>query len=92
MRWTARIGGLLGAAAAFTTAMVNAGPPGWAAAGLTAGTFILLVLVLFLPSETPARRLGHLIQARRNPTGATAGPGPRPLSSAPSPTTRNGSI
>ena len=92
MSWTARIGGLLGAAAAFTTAIVNAGPPGWVVAGLTAGAFILLVLVLFLPSEALARRLGQLIRAWRNPTGAPAGPSPRPLSSVPSPTTRNGSI
>jgi hypothetical protein len=89
MSWAARIGGLLGAAAAFTAAIVNAGPPGWVVAGLTAGAFIVLVHIL--PSETPARRLGQLIQAWRNPVGATAGPNPGPPSSAPSPAARNGS-
>lgn len=84
--WATRIGGLLGAAVAFGMAIVGAGPPGWVAAGLTAGALILLVIVLFLPSETPARRLGQLIQAWRNPAEVTARPHPSPPSSAPFPT------
>lgn len=85
--WAARIGGLLGAAAAFGTALVDAGPPAWMATGLTASMLVLLVLVLFLPSETPARRLVQLIQAWRNP----ASPRPGPSTSASSPPARNGS-
>ncbi|MEV6020709.1 MULTISPECIES: hypothetical protein [unclassified Streptomyces] len=88
---TARIGGLLGAVVTCGTAVVGAGVPGWTVAGLTGGALVLLVLVLFLPSETPARRLGHLIQAWRNPLGATAGPSPGPPAGAPSPAIRNAS-
>ncbi|MFF3411234.1 hypothetical protein ACFYW8_34580 [Streptomyces sp. NPDC002742] len=88
---TARIGGLLGAAATFGTAIVGVGVPSWMVAGLAAGALVLLVLVLFLPNETPARRLGQLIQAWRNPVGATAGSSPAPSAGAPSPAARNGS-
>ncbi|MFJ8010105.1 hypothetical protein [Streptomyces fagopyri] len=72
----ARVGGLLGAAAAFVTAAVGAGPPVWVVAGFTGSVLALLLIVLLVPSETPARRLGHLIQAWRNPAGAAAGPTP----------------
>ncbi|MFI6567068.1 hypothetical protein [Streptomyces sp. NPDC050534] len=87
MSWAGHIGGLLGAAAACATAIVGTGSPGWVVAGLTASALVVLALVLFLPSETPARRLGQLIQAWRNP----AGPRPGPPSNAPSPAARNGS-
>lgn len=91
MSRTARIGGLLGAAVTFGTAIVGVGVPSWVVAGPTAGALVLLVLVLFLPSETPARRLGQLIQAWRNPVGATAGSSLGPPAGAPSPAARNGS-
>ncbi|MEU6256930.1 hypothetical protein [Streptomyces sp. NPDC047043] len=87
----ARIGGVLGAAAAFMMAMARGGPSVWAIAGLTACAFALVAVVLFIPSETPARRLGQLIQAWRNPTGAAAGPEPGRTSTAPSSPARNGS-
>ncbi|MFM9589186.1 hypothetical protein ACKI1J_12315 [Streptomyces scabiei] len=67
MGWATRMGGLLGAAVAFGMAIVGAAPQAWIVAGLTASAFVLLVLVLFLPNETPARRLGRLIQAWRHP-------------------------
>jgi hypothetical protein len=72
----ARIGGVLGAAAAFVMAMAPAGPPGWAVAGLTADALVLLAVVLLIPSETPVRRLGQLIQAWRNPAAVATGPEP----------------
>ena len=68
-----RIGGVLGAVAAFVMAVAGGGPSSWAIAGLTASALALIVVVLFIPSETPARRLGHLIQAWRNATAAPAG-------------------
>ncbi len=61
----ARIGGVLGAAAAFAMAMVRGGLSAWTAGALTAGALVLVAVVLFTPSETPARRLGQLIQAWR---------------------------
>ena len=68
-----RIGGVLGAVAAFVMAVTGGGPSSWAIAGLTASALALVVVVLFIPSETPARRLGHLIQAWRNVAAAPAG-------------------
>ncbi|MFB6931408.1 hypothetical protein [Streptomyces chartreusis] len=66
----ARIGGLLGAAAAFVIAMARGGLSAWTTAALTAGALALLAVVLFIPSETPARRLSQLIQAWRTPADA----------------------
>ena len=71
---TARIGGVLGAAAAFAIAMARGGLSAWATGALTAGALAMVAVVLFIPSETPARRLGHLIQAWRNPAEATMRP------------------
>jgi hypothetical protein len=82
--WRARIGGLLGVTAACGTAIVGGGPPGWVAAGLTAGALVLLVIVLFIPSETPARRLSQLIQAWRSPAAGT-GPDSRSGTTAAAP-------
>ncbi|MFE5819964.1 hypothetical protein [Streptomyces sp. NPDC056479] len=65
----ARIGGLLGAAAAFVIAMARGGLSAWTTGALTACALALLAVVLFIPSETPARRLGNLIQAWRLPGG-----------------------
>jgi hypothetical protein len=87
----ARIGGLLGAAAAFVMAMARGGLSVWAIAGFTACTFGLVVIVLFIPTETPARRLGQLIQAWRNPAGAVVGSEPSSSSTASSSPARNGS-
>ena len=49
----ARIGTLLGAAAAFVLAAARGEPSVWVAAGLAASTLALLMIVLFIPSETP---------------------------------------
>ncbi|MCF3121993.1 hypothetical protein IPZ68_20100 [Streptomyces arenae] len=81
MSGVARIGALLGAAAASVPAVVGGGTPGWVIAGLTASALVLVVVVLFIPSETPARRLGQLIQAwRNNHAGAAAARDPDPPS------------
>jgi hypothetical protein len=85
---TARVGGLLAAAAAFVLAAARGEPSVWAATGLTASALALLVVVLFIPSETPARRLRQLIQAWKGPTQADAGQEPCRLS-APPPQARN---
>ncbi|MFF0737765.1 hypothetical protein ACFYVK_39900 [Streptomyces chartreusis] len=81
----ARIGGLLGAAAAFVIAMARGGLSAWTTAALTAGALALLAVVLFIPSETPARRLGSLIQAWRLPAQAPTRPEPALLSAPPPP-------
>jgi hypothetical protein len=87
----ARAGGLLGAVAAFMMAMARGGSSAWAIAGFTASAFALIAVVLFIPSETPARRLGQLIQAWRNPTGAVVGSAPCSPSTASSSPAPNGS-
>lgn len=66
-----RTGGLVATAAAFVMAAARGGPSAWVIAGLSAGALTLLATILFIPSETPARRLRQLIQALRNPTGRT---------------------
>ncbi|GAA3544903.1 hypothetical protein GCM10022295_28570 [Streptomyces osmaniensis] len=73
VRAAARIGSALGAAAAFAIAMARGGLSAWTTGALTAGALALVAVVLFIPSETPARRLGQLIQAWRIPTGAPEG-------------------
>ena len=87
-----RIGGALGAVAAFVVAVAGGGPSSWVIAGLTASGLALVVVVLFVPSETPARRLGQLIQACRTATAAPTGaePAGQP-SSAPPVSARDGS-
>jgi hypothetical protein len=72
MSVTARISGLLGTPAAFVLAAARGEPSLWAAAGLTASALALLMVVLFIPSETPTRRLRQLIQAWTGPTQADA--------------------
>ncbi|MFF7749083.1 hypothetical protein ACFZCP_07465 [Streptomyces sp. NPDC007971] len=68
MSTAARAGSLLGAAAtASVMAVVGGGPPAWVTAGLCAASLVLAAAVLFGPSETPARRLGRLIQVWRSP-------------------------
>ncbi|MFE9023838.1 hypothetical protein ACFYNL_35445 [Streptomyces sp. NPDC007808] len=64
----ARLGGVLGATAAFAIAMARGGLSAWTTGMLTAGALVLLAVVLFVPSETPARRLGRLIEAWRTAT------------------------
>ncbi|MGW5473554.1 hypothetical protein [Streptomyces chartreusis] len=76
VRAAARIGSALGAGAAFAIAMARGGLSAWTTGALTAGALALLAVVLFIPSETPARRLGQLIQAWRVPTDAPIGPEP----------------
>lgn len=67
----ARIGSVLGATAAFAIATACGGLSAWTAGTLTTGTLVLVAVVLFIPSETPARRLGQLIQAWRAPAEAS---------------------
>ncbi|MEJ8672945.1 hypothetical protein WKI71_44935 [Streptomyces sp. MS1.AVA.1] len=82
----ARIGSVLGAAAAFAIAMARGGLSAWTTGVLAAGALALVAVVLFIPSETPARRLGRLIQAWRIPTEAPIRPEPvQPPTAAPSP-------
>ncbi|CAM5321459.1 hypothetical protein SCHAM137S_01993 [Streptomyces chartreusis] len=81
----ARIGGLLGVAAAFVIAMARGGLSAWTTATLTAGALALLVVVLFIPSGTPACRLGSLIQAWRLPAQAPTRPEPALLPATPPP-------
>lgn len=76
MSTAARIGGLLGALAAFTAATTRGGLATWAAGALTVGGLILAAAILFVPSETPARRLRGLIQAWQSPQARAAGPEP----------------
>ncbi|MGW1956963.1 hypothetical protein ACWCPI_30135 [Streptomyces sp. NPDC001920] len=87
----ARLGGVLGAAAAFAVAMARGGLPAWTTGVLTAGALVLLAVVLFVPSETPARRLGQLIAAWRTATDSPLRYEPvRPPEAPPSPA-RDGS-
>lgn len=72
----ARIGSVLGAATAFAIAVAHGGLSAWTTGALTAGALALVAVVLFIPSETPARRLGQLIQAWRIPTEAPIRPAP----------------
>jgi hypothetical protein len=67
MSGAARIGGALGAMAAFVMAVARGGLTAWAAGVLTVGGLVLVAAVVFIPSETPARRLRGLIQAWQNP-------------------------
>lgn len=76
MSTVARIGGVLGAAAAFAMGMARGGLSAWTTGALTAGVLVLVAVVLFIPSETPSRRLGQLIQAWRIPTEAPIRPDP----------------
>jgi hypothetical protein len=85
----ARLGGVLGPAAAFTIAMAHGGLSAWTTGVLTTGALVLVVVVLFIPNETPARRLGHLIQAWR-PTGNSPRPEPVQPLTAPSPPSQDG--
>ena len=87
---TARIGGVLGAAAAFALAMARGGLSAWATGALTASALALVAVVLFIPSETPARRLGNLIQAWRVPTGAPMRPEPGQSPATPPSSSRDG--
>ncbi|MHC3469363.1 hypothetical protein ACYF6T_11655 [Streptomyces sp. 7R007] len=83
----ARVGGLVGAAAAFVVAVARGGPPVWTIAGLTASALVLVAVVLFVPSETPSRRLAQLIRAWRN----SGGPDPeRSATTSPSPSRDGG--
>lgn len=43
---------------------------------LTAAALLVVAIVLFIPSETPARRLGQLIEAWRSPPGPALPPSP----------------
>jgi len=79
----ARVGGLLGAAAAFVLAVARGGPSVWVVAGLTAGALAVLMVVLFIPSETPARRLRQLIQAWKGLVPADASQEPCRVSAPP---------
>lgn len=86
MRSTAaRIGGALSAAVAWTTAITWEALWDWMTAMLAAGALLLVAVVLFTPSETPARRLGRLIQTWRLPAeGAGHDPTQPPAPSGPS--------
>ncbi|MGF0174522.1 hypothetical protein ACQF36_29690 [Streptomyces sp. Marseille-Q5077] len=82
----ARIGGVLAAASAFVIAMARGGLPAWTTGALTVGALALVAVVLFIPSEAPARRLGQLIQAWRIPAEAPIGPEPvQPPAGSPPP-------
>lgn len=74
----ARLGAALGALAAFTMALVHGGLTAWAAGALAVGGLALVAAVLFVPSETPARRLCRLIQAWQSSPAEAAGPEPGP--------------
>lgn len=86
----ARIGSVLGAAAAFAIATARGGLSAWTAGTLTAGTLVLVAVVLFIPSETPARRLGQLIKAWRAPAEAPVRPEPVQPPAAPPPLSPDG--
>ncbi|MEU4615241.1 hypothetical protein [Streptomyces umbrinus] len=85
----ARLGAALGALAAFVLALVHGGLTVWAAVALAAGGLALVAAVLFVPSETPARRLCRLIQAWQSSPAGAAGPEPSHRSAPPS-LTRDG--
>lgn len=64
--------------AAFVVALARGGLTAWAAAALTAGVLLLVMAVLFVPSETPARRLCRLIQAWQGTSRGDPPPVPGP--------------
>jgi hypothetical protein len=78
----ARIGTLLGCSCRMLAA-ARGEPSVWVAAGLAASALALLMIVLFIPSETPARRLRQLIQAWKGPVQAGASQEPCRLSAPP---------
>ncbi|MFE0172345.1 hypothetical protein ACFWZ2_08505 [Streptomyces sp. NPDC059002] len=86
----ARIGSVLGAAAAFAVATARGGLSAWMTGTLTAGTLVLVAVVLFIPNETPARRLSQLIQAWRAPAEAPLRPEPVQPPAAPHPPSPDG--
>ncbi|MDC2954997.1 hypothetical protein PO587_11020 [Streptomyces gilvifuscus] len=73
MSLPARVGAALGAAAGFVLVVTRGGPSVWVVTGLTVGVLALVGVVLFVPSETPARRLGQLIRAWRHPSAPDRG-------------------
>ncbi|MBB5926447.1 hypothetical protein FHS34_001903 [Streptomyces echinatus] len=86
MSTAARIGSALSAAAAWTIAMISGGLSEWTTATFAVGALLLVAVVLFSPSETPARRLSQLIQAWRAPVEAAGhNPAQPPASEPPSP-------
>ncbi|MFG2957559.1 hypothetical protein ACGF5O_28015 [Streptomyces sp. NPDC048291] len=90
MSTAARIGGVLGAAAAVAMGMAGGGLSAWTTGALLAGALVLVAVVLFIPSETPARRLGQLIQAWRLPAETPLGPEPLQPPSIPPPPSPDG--
>ncbi|GAX57905.1 MULTISPECIES: hypothetical protein [Streptomyces] len=84
MGGAARLGAALGALAAFVMAMAHGGLTAWAAGALAVGGLVLVAAVLFVPSETPARRLCRLIQAWQSSTAGAAGPEPSQYPAPPS--------
>ncbi|SEC44641.1 hypothetical protein SAMN05216489_00763 [Streptomyces sp. 3213] len=82
----ARLGAALGTLAAFAMAMVQGGLTAWAAGAFAVGGLVLVAAVLFVPSETPARRLGRLLQAWHGSTTGAAGPEPSRRTAPPSAT------
>ena len=85
-----RMGGALGATAAFAVAVARGGLTAWAAGALAVGGLILAAAVLFVPSETPAHRLRLLIQAWQSPPADSAGTGSGQRPQAPPPPARDG--
>ncbi|MFJ8936451.1 hypothetical protein ACIRL0_12155 [Streptomyces sp. NPDC102365] len=76
MSGAARLGAVLGTLAAFVMAMVQGGLTAWAAGALAVGGLVLVAAVLFVPSETPARRLYRLLQAWQGSSAGADGPEP----------------
>jgi len=83
MSTAARIGGALSAAIAWTSAMMREDFLDWTTQALAVGSLLLAAAVLFIPSETPARRLGQLIKAWRLPAEANGHDPTQPPASHP---------
>lgn len=69
----ARIGSALGGMVAFAITAMRGDLLDWTTGAFTVGALALVAAVLFIPSETPARRLRQLIHTWRVPA-ADAGP------------------
>lgn len=78
------LGAALGGLAAFVMAMADGGLTAWAAGALAVGGLVLMAAVLFVPSETPARRLCRLIRAWQSSPAEAAGPEPGQYPTPPS--------
>jgi hypothetical protein len=85
---SARIGSALAGMVAFAITARSGDLLDWTTGAFTVGALVLVAAVLFIPSETPARRLRQLIHAWRV-SARDAGPEPVQSPALPPPPLRD---